>query len=45
MAAIPTRSSMKFHGFTQARFIAVPLAINEGMGTEPDRLGHTVEWD
>jgi L-alanine-DL-glutamate epimerase-like enolase superfamily enzyme len=45
LAAAPNRSYLEAHGFGLDRFIAEPLAIEDGLAIAPDRPGHGVEFD
>ena len=45
LAAAPNRSYLEAHGFGLDRFIAEPLAIQDGLAIAPDRPGHGVEFD
>jgi L-alanine-DL-glutamate epimerase-like enolase superfamily enzyme len=45
LAAVPNRSYLEAHGFGLDRFIAQPLAIEDGFAVAPDRPGHGVELD
>jgi L-alanine-DL-glutamate epimerase-like enolase superfamily enzyme len=45
LAAVPNRSYLEAHGFGLDRFIAEPLAIEDGMAVAPDRPGHGIEFD
>src|SRR3954469_16703643 len=45
LAACPNRSYLEAHGFGLERYIAEPLAIQEGFALAPDRPGHGIEFD
>ncbi|HWT32058.1 MAG TPA: enolase C-terminal domain-like protein, partial [Propylenella sp.] len=45
LAAVPNRSFLEAHGFGLDRFIAAPLAIEDGVAIAPDRPGHGIEFD
>jgi L-alanine-DL-glutamate epimerase-like enolase superfamily enzyme len=45
LAAVPNASFLEAHGFGLERFLAHPLAVEEGVATAPDRPGHGVELD
>jgi L-alanine-DL-glutamate epimerase-like enolase superfamily enzyme len=45
LAAAPNRSYLEAHGFGLDRYIAQPLAIQDGYAVAPDRAGHGVEFD
>jgi L-alanine-DL-glutamate epimerase-like enolase superfamily enzyme len=45
LAAVPNASYLEAHGFGLERFIAHPLAIEEGEAIAPERPGHGVELD
>lgn len=45
LAAVPNKSFLEVHGFGLERFIAEPLAIEDGDATAPERPGHGVELD
>jgi L-alanine-DL-glutamate epimerase-like enolase superfamily enzyme len=45
LAAVPNRSYLEAHGFGLDRFIAEPLAIDDGVAIAPDRPGHGIEFD
>ena len=44
LAAVPNASYLEVHGFGLERYIQVPLEINAGIATAPDRPGHGVEF-
>jgi L-alanine-DL-glutamate epimerase-like enolase superfamily enzyme len=45
LAAVPNNSFLEVHGFGLERYIAHPLAIEDGHATAPDRPGHGVTFD
>jgi L-alanine-DL-glutamate epimerase-like enolase superfamily enzyme len=45
LAAAPNRSYLEAHGFGLDRYIAQPLAIQDGYAVAPDRAGHGIEFD
>ncbi len=45
LAAVPNRSYLEAHGFGLDRFIAHPLAIEDGQALAPDRPGHGILFD
>jgi len=46
LAAVPNNSFLEMHGFGLERFMAEPLAIEDGIVTAPERPGHgvTLDW-
>jgi L-alanine-DL-glutamate epimerase-like enolase superfamily enzyme len=46
LAAVPNKSYLEVHGFGLERFMAEPLAIQEGLALAPERPGHgvTLDW-
>ena len=45
LAACPNRSYLEAHGFGLDRYIADPLAIEDGVALAPDRPGHGIAFD
>jgi L-alanine-DL-glutamate epimerase-like enolase superfamily enzyme len=45
LAAAPNRSYLEAHGFGLDRYIAEPLAIEDGCAVAPDRPGHGIAFD
>jgi L-alanine-DL-glutamate epimerase-like enolase superfamily enzyme len=45
LAALPNRSYLEAHGFGLDRYLAEPLAIEDGFALAPDRPGHGIEFD
>jgi L-alanine-DL-glutamate epimerase-like enolase superfamily enzyme len=45
LAACPNRSFLEAHGFGLDRYIAAPLAIEDGFAVAPDQPGHGVAFD
>ncbi|WP_262299253.1 mandelate racemase/muconate lactonizing enzyme family protein [Microvirga sesbaniae] len=45
LAACPNRSYLEAHGFGLERYIAEPLAIQDGFALAPDRPGHGIAFD
>lgn len=45
LAAVPNDSFLEAHGFGLEAFLRVPLLIDDGFATAPDRPGHGVELD
>lgn len=45
LAACPNRSYLEAHGFGLDRYIAEPLAIEDGAAVAPDRPGHGIAFD
>ena len=45
LAACPNRSYLEAHGFGLERYIAEPLAIEEGFAKAPSRPGHGISFD
>jgi L-alanine-DL-glutamate epimerase-like enolase superfamily enzyme len=45
LAACPNRSYLEAHGFGLERYVAEPLAIEEGFALAPDRPGHGIAFD
>src|SRR3954453_45838 len=45
LAAVPNRSYLEAHGFGLDRYIATPLAIEDGFAIAPDTPGHGIEFD
>jgi L-alanine-DL-glutamate epimerase-like enolase superfamily enzyme len=45
LAAVPNASYLEAHGFGLERFIAEPLAIEDGCAVAPDRPGHGISFD
>jgi L-alanine-DL-glutamate epimerase-like enolase superfamily enzyme len=45
LGACPNRSFLEAHGFGLERYIAEPLAIEEGFAIAPNRPGHGIEFD
>jgi L-alanine-DL-glutamate epimerase-like enolase superfamily enzyme len=45
LAAVPNRSFLEAHGFGLERYIAEPLAIENGCAVAPDRPGHGIAFD
>jgi L-alanine-DL-glutamate epimerase-like enolase superfamily enzyme len=45
LAACANRSYLEAHGFGLDRYIAKPLAIEEGAAVAPNRPGHGIEFD
>lgn len=45
LAAVPNRSYLEVHGFGLDRYIAAPLAIEQGMAVASERPGHGLEFD
>ena len=45
LAAVPNASYLEAHGFGLERFIAEPLAIEDGCAVAPERPGHGISFD
>ena len=45
LAAVPNASYLEAHGFGLERFMAEPLALEDGKAIAPERPGHGVELD
>ena len=45
LAACPNRSYLEAHGFGLDRYIAEPLAVEDGVALAPDRPGHGITFD
>jgi L-alanine-DL-glutamate epimerase-like enolase superfamily enzyme len=45
LAACPNRSYLEAHGFGLDRYIAHPMALQNGCATAPDRRGHGIHFD
>lgn len=45
LAAVPNRSYLEAHGFGLDRYLATPLAIEDGFAVAPSGPGHGLEFD